>query len=331
MKKLIAIIAMTVALLLLSGCVSTYDALDEFDKTIADYDDFIADGGAVPQSVLDTLDFMLENYTDGLSRIDIDDISGVDITGNDPGNVDYGETLSHDQTIEKVTEAITNLEDSVAISISATEFSDQYLYDLICIDVYEAEMINTMRLSAYSYSYSNNFADNTVDVKITFDYAFPKDELRRMREQTRQKSKQVCDRLGLIGKSDYEKVYAINKYLSDTITYTAGEPPYPLVKHSEYGALIDGDCVCEGYARATKILADLCDLECLYVTGDTPEGGHAWNLIKVDGQWYQHDVTWNDVDFSRDTYFLVTDDYMRLSREWDEQRYPASAKHPYKH
>lgn len=330
MKKLIAIIAMTVALLLLSGCVSTYDALDEFEKTIADYDDFIDNGGVVPQSVLDTLDFMLENYTD-LERINPDDIVGNDITGTGTNDVEYGDKISHAEAVKKITKALANLEDSVAISIDASDFSSQYLYDMICTDVYGGIMIDTMRLDSYSYNYINNVFENTVDINIMFHYNFPKDELRQMREQTRQKAKEVCAQLGLNGLSDYEKVCAINKYLSDTISYSSGNPPYPSVKHTEYGAMIDGDCVCEGYARATKILADMCDLECFYVAGDTPDGGHAWNLIKVDGQWYQHDVTWNDVDFSRDSYFLVTDDYMRMSRTWDEKRYPASAKLPYKH
>lgn len=57
-------------------------------------------------------------------------------------------------------------------------------------------------------------------------------------------------------------------------------------------------------------------------------GGHAWNLVQLDGEWYQMDVTWNDGGNWQE-FFLVTDDFMRQSRTWNESQYPVSADKAY--
>ena len=57
--------------------------------------------------------------------------------------------------------------------------------------------------------------------------------------------------------------------------------------------------VCEGYARAFKVLCDASGIPCVLVDGigkSTPSSseGHMWNSVQVDGVWYGVDVTWND-------------------------------------
>lgn len=58
--------------------------------------------------------------------------------------------------------------------------------------------------------------------------------------------------------------------------------------------------VCEGYARAFKVLCDRTGIPCVLVDGDAKSdpngagGAHMWNNVKVDGGWYGFDVTWND-------------------------------------
>ena len=58
--------------------------------------------------------------------------------------------------------------------------------------------------------------------------------------------------------------------------------------------------VCEGYARAFKVLCDRLGIPCVLTEGfakngqwETPEL-HMWNYVKIDGAWYAVDVTWND-------------------------------------
>ncbi len=104
------------------------------------------------------------------------------------------------------------------------------------------------------------------------------------------------------------------------------------VCHSAYGALVDGKAVCDGYAQAMNLLLDAVDIESMMVTGiyysyAGRPGGHAWNIVKIDGKYYHFDVTHNDrddVDFQvRHRYFNLSDRQIAMNRTWDRSKYPA--------
>jgi len=82
------------------------------------------------------------------------------------------------------------------------------------------------------------------------------------------------------------------------------------------GVFIDGKVVCEGYARAMQYLLQKCGVECAEVSGrcygDNGElrGGHSWNLIKADGDYYYLDATHDDPSKTDQT---VKDSYYQLS------------------
>lgn len=92
------------------------------------------------------------------------------------------------------------------------------------------------------------------------------------------------------------------------------ETTFPHVE-SAYGALVEGEAVCGGYASAFEYLCHLSGIPCIYVTGtatiDVASGGHAWNLVEVDGTWSVVDATWDDDDNQateqRYDFFLVSD------------------------
>lgn len=53
--------------------------------------------------------------------------------------------------------------------------------------------------------------------------------------------------------------------------------------------------VCEGYARAFKVLCDEATIPCVLVDGEALGEPHMWNYVQMDdGKWYAADVTWND-------------------------------------
>lgn len=99
-----------------------------------------------------------------------------------------------------------------------------------------------------------------------------------------------------------EKVRAIHDYLCDHVvyeeqyaSYTENDPQYAYI-HSAAGVFLKGGtAVCEGYAKAFKILCESFDIETALITGCANGGGHMWNYVKMeDGNWYLVDVTWDD-------------------------------------
>ena len=66
-----------------------------------------------------------------------------------------------------------------------------------------------------------------------------------------------------------------------------------------YGALVNKEAVCEGYAKAFKYLMDQIGVESIVVIGVAQDSNgdtqnHAWNYINFNNVWYAIDVTWDD-------------------------------------
>lgn len=109
------------------------------------------------------------------------------------------------------------------------------------------------------------------------------------------------------GANRYEILSALQAYLCKTVTYDIEAPR----AHEAAGALLDRAAVCDGYAKAFKLLCDAYEIPCLIVPGTATQNGktepHAWNYVQMeDGKWYAVDVTWDDRgEKAEDDYFLV--------------------------
>lgn len=119
----------------------------------------------------------------------------------------------------------------------------------------------------------------------------------------------------LQGKSDYEKAKYIHDYICNEASYDQS-----YTRFDAYSLLFAKSAVCEGYALGFYRLARAAKLNCRIVTGKASgdrvvngtiqEGSqstgdnHAWNVVLVDGQWYNMDVTWDDQNTISYDYFL---------------------------
>ena len=106
---------------------------------------------------------------------------------------------------------------------------------------------------------------------------------------------------------------AANKATSNTLT----DEDY-LYFHA-YGLFTQGTVVCQGYAQAFFAIAKELGFEVNYCYNS----GHIWNYIKLDGEWYHLDATWDDpvpdqAGLTRHAYFLRSDASMddHAPEEW---------------
>lgn len=93
--------------------------------------------------------------------------------------------------------------------------------------------------------------------------------------------------------------YEIELYLNDWFTENCSYNTDGGNKHSAYGALINGEAVCDGYSHAFQLLCNRLGVTCTVVEGTSEfnsdaEDGHMWNCVKLGESWYHIDVTWND-------------------------------------
>jgi len=105
-------------------------------------------------------------------------------------------------------------------------------------------------------------------------------------------------------KTDYEKEKYVYNYLINNITYDKESK----LNQSIYSALIYGKTVCAGYARTFQLIMQMLDIPTYYVLGYAKED-HAWNIIKLDGGYYNVDLTWDDTGI-RNSHFNLPDLYI---------------------
>ena len=120
----------------------------------------------------------------------------------------------------------------------------------------------------------------------------------------------------------YEDIKMVHDYLIDTIDYESTLSKENI--YNIYGALVNKECVCEGYARAFKYLLDELNIPCVMIIGTATNSqgeteNHAWNYVQLSGNWYAVDTTWDDPviigggtasEESKYKYFLVGADVM---------------------
>ena len=81
------------------------------------------------------------------------------------------------------------------------------------------------------------------------------------------------------------------------------------IEHNAYGAVVDGKAVCEGYAKAMQCLMYRCGIQCFTVNGTIASGNHEWNIIRIGGEYYHLDPTFDDptgTNYCSHKYFNLT-------------------------
>lgn len=119
--------------------------------------------------------------------------------------------------------------------------------------------------------------------------------------------------------TDYEKIKTVHDYLIDINNYNIGS-------HGPYRALYKGQANCNGYALSFLAIMRECGIDCTYETGDN----HAWNAVKLDGEWYNIDVTWDDSGVWDKEGGVEYDYFLKSDADWEGHHHgSATAKTSY--
>lgn len=110
-----------------------------------------------------------------------------------------------------------------------------------------------------------------------------------------------CDKFLSGLTTETERALTIYEYLTHTLDYAYeadGVTPEDAAWAHNLVGTTRGEGVCETYAKAFDFYCRLFGLESLLVVGDGVQGdergGHAWNIVKLNGAWYNIDATWGD-------------------------------------
>lgn len=161
----------------------------------------------------------------------------------------------------------------------------------------------------YVCSYKRRYAKGkyTYQLKYKIHFFTSADKEKKTDEAV----KKILTQLDLKNDSKFIKLHKIYNYLCDNVVYdhAGANDSRNYICHSAYAAAVKKKAVCQGYAVLLYRLLLEAGVPCRYITGYAGEG-HAWNIVKLGGKYYNVDSTW-DASLRQEgkyfDYFLRTD------------------------
>ena len=177
---------------------------------------------------------------------------------------------NHTETAEKVNIKDLNLDKDLALSTLA---------DL------NARVEGGEAISKLSCYYSR---DTGLAVAIGLEYCTAQDVA-----AMQVKLDQLVDQANTLCQTDMEKVFYVHEWLVQNIAYDREHLKDDVQDdHNLRGTLLEGTAVCDGYAKTYALTLRKLGITGVLVTSKAIN--HAWNMVKLDGNWYQVDCTWDD-------------------------------------
>ena len=243
---------------------------------------------------------------------------------------------NHAEFLEALRIAAITLQPTINLKCNNFEKSDYIFEDFNKLDInpYGARKVNV------SWMDYKSVADLTVNIVYSQVHKIQK-SMKNDIAFTRlsQEDLEVIDKMEEIvsevisdDMTDYEKELAIHDYIVKNYKYDHENyisDTIPDESYTPYGLLVKGTGVCQAYAEVTKLLLNKVGIECDVVVGTSRDESHAWNILKLDDEYYMIDVTWNDPTPDEEGY--VNYDYFNLTQEqflqdhsWDTSKWPVA-------
>lgn len=145
---------------------------------------------------------------------------------------------------------------------------------------------------------------------VTLEYTVVYYTTQEQEEQVTQGVNSVLDSLHLAGLSPYRQVWLIYDYVCSHVeydhkTYTRVSAADALKspaayeafrkergRYTAYNALMNGSAVCQGYSNLLYRMLKEVGIDTRIISG-TAGAAHSWNIIGLDGLYYNADSTWD--------------------------------------
>ncbi|WP_409302955.1 DUF5050 domain-containing protein [Peribacillus sp. SCS-155] len=228
-------------------------------------------------------------------------------------------------------QGIVSYKDSISLGKYGTSREKIYTtYQKVLDDHPEIFFLN----NTYRYNVSSEYSSGY----FYPSYSFPKAQIATMKTELDKKVASVSNNAKKL-KSELDRVLYIHDYIVNNTTYDYGNylsGTIPQSSYSVYGALIGKKAVCDGYAKAAKLLLNKSGIWAVKVTGYANKDLHAWNQVRVDGNYYYMDITWNDPVYNdmrpilSYNYFLVPESQLSRDHAWNKSGLKKATSMKYK-
>ena len=138
--------------------------------------------------------------------------------------------------------------------------------------------------------------------KITYYYQFDIDydyyTTLKQKEKVESRVEALIRRFGFTQKtSDYEKIKTVYDYVCQNVQYAYNMKDD--IVFTSYGALFNGQAVCQGYAQLMYKMLREADISVRLIGGYAGGELHGWNIVKLGKYYYNIDATWDSEIYQR--------------------------------
>ncbi len=169
---------------------------------------------------------------------------------------------------------------SASVDLSSYRIKKEDIQDLMS-DLYNNEPMLFHLNRSYNY-----YTDKTYVTTVVFSYNMKLPQYKAALGTVESQAEVLMQ--GISGTaSHFDKALILHDRIAERYHYDLG-----LNKYTVYDLITTGKGVCQAYALLYKYLLAKCGIESHVVSSD--EIHHAWNIVKIDGTWYNVDVTWDD-------------------------------------
>ncbi|EJO5346280.1 DUF5050 domain-containing protein [Clostridium botulinum] len=230
-------------------------------------------------------------------------------------NVNYNQYL-----YDSILNGLVNLKDKVDTSMYSKDSNEVFkVLEKVLDDHPEIFYFDSTKCSFWS---------NGI---LKLGYKESKDAINIKQQQLNTKVQSIISSVIKSGMSELEKEMAIHDYIVLNTKYDKGALDGNESSDfifTSYGCIVNNLAVCDGYAKAMQLLLNKVGVYTIRVTGNSNGVGHAWNIVRINGENYQVDATWNDPlpdsGYVRYRYFNMSDEDMSKDHYWVKANFPAS-------
>lgn len=129
------------------------------------------------------------------------------------------------------------------------------------------------------------------------------------------------------GMDVFEKEVYVHDNICRLVTYYryTNASDVPEECHNIYGCFEKKTAVCDGLSKAFQIALDRCGIQSIVITGNLQNQAHAWNMVKLNDEWYHVDITSNKSIKNENTnkeelihsYFNITTEQIKKTNTID--------------
>lgn len=231
-----------------------------------------------------------------------------------PAEAAEGEYISYEEAVEVARQGLAARQEVITVYVqSETDLGSSACYELYDLAIAHTGVPNEGDYLRRNMSGCSYDTETTIEDGIYY-YTFTlTPNWLSTAEQEAEVDAAVdalLNELALWDVTNYEKIQGVYNWVTENVQYdfdNLDDDSYTL-KYSTYSAIVQKNTVCQGYATLVYRLLLSLDVDCRLISGMADGENHAWNIVYLDGKYYNVDATWDRDLMGHYRYFLCTED-----------------------